>query len=218
MSISWPFLSDNEIEDKASNFREQALQALGLETAVEVPIEQIAEIYLEYTLEFAESVDNYPTDVIGGIDFNSRVIIINESVESHIGRYSFTIAHEIAHHVLHREIYLNAQTDDSIMCRGGTSRPIEEVQADRFAEALLMPRAVVEDSFKNVMSGKLFKVANRHVIAANVVRDSGLGNVSVSAMSMRLNHLGLMPSGRKTPYFKAILAPFRAIHRQFIKR
>ena len=180
MSISWPFMSDNEIEDKASKFREQALKALGLETSVEVPVEQIAEIYLEYTLEFAETVDNYPTDVIGGIDFNSRVIIINESVESHIGRYSFTIAHEIAHHVLHRDIYLNAQTDESIMCRGGTSRPIEEVQADRFAEALLMPRAVVEDSFKNVMSGKLFKVANRHVIAANVVRDSGLGNVSGS--------------------------------------
>ena len=87
-----------------------------------------------------------PGDVIGGIDFDSKTIIINAAIEDHIGRYSFTIAHEIAHHVLHRDIFLNAQPDQSIMCRGGVKRPIEEVQADRFAEALLMPRDIVISS------------------------------------------------------------------------
>ena len=46
--------------------------------------------------------------MIGGIDFDSNTIIINAAIESHIGRYSFTIAHEIAHHVLHRDVFLKA--------------------------------------------------------------------------------------------------------------
>ena len=119
-------------------------------------------------------------------------IIINAAIEDHLGRYSFTVAHEIAHHVLHRDIFLKAQSDQSIMCRGGARRPIEEVQADRFAEALLMPRDVVCGGFKRVRWRRSFSRRGRLALASKVIQSTGLINVSVAAMEMRLLHLGLV--------------------------
>jgi len=191
MIVDWPVLSDDEIERLAEDFRSQALDSLALQSGGAVPVEQIAEQYLGYELEFVDDDGALPGDVIGGIDFDTNTIIINSAIESHLGRYSFTIAHEIAHHVLHRELFLKARSGASIMCRGGKKRPIEEVQADRFAEALLMPKErVIEASHSLQTSRPLFR-KSRIVLATKVIKASGLTNVSVSAMDMRLQHLNL---------------------------
>ena len=192
MIINWPHLTDSDIETRAAEFRDAAIQALDYKGTASVPVEQIAEIYLGYEFEFVEDDDALPGDVIGGIDFDSKTIIINAAIEDHIGRYSFTIAHEIAHHVLHRNIFLKAQSDQSIMCRGGVKRPIEEVQADRFAEALLMPRDVVCGGFKSVRWRRSYSRRGRLALASKVIQSTGLINVSVAAMEMRLLHLGLV--------------------------
>ena len=191
MAIAWPVLTDDYIEEKATSFRDTALGHLQLENKGPVPVEQIAEQYLGYDLDFVEDDGALPGDVIGGIDFDTNTITINSDIESHLGRYSFTIAHEIAHHVLHRDLFLKARSGTSIMCRGGKKRPIEEVQADRFAEALLMPKErVIEASYSLQTSRPLFR-KSRIVLAARVIKASGLTNVSVSAMDMRLQHLNL---------------------------
>ena len=191
MIVNWPKLSDEQIENKAAEFRQQALAALDAKAVSAVPVEQIAEHYLGYELEFVEDDSSLPGDVIGGIDFDSNTIIINAAIESHIGRYSFTIAHEIAHHVLHRDIFLKARSGESIMCRGGEQRPIEEFQADRFAEALLMPADLIRQHYRKVKTRNIFKRTNQLTLAAKVIQSTGLDNVSVSAMVVRLNHLGL---------------------------
>jgi Zn-dependent peptidase ImmA (M78 family) len=191
MTISWPTLSTAYIEDKAAAFREAALKHLGLASTGPVPVEQIAEIYLGYELDFVDSDESLPSDVIGGIDFDSKTIIINSSIESHTGRYNFTIAHEIGHHVLHRGLFLESKTDDKIMCRGGKSRPIEEVQADRFAEALLMPKELVINAARSIQTNRPMFHKSKIVLAAKVIKVSGLSNVSVTAMEMRLQHLNL---------------------------
>jgi len=191
MAIAWPVLTDDYIEEKATSFRDTALRHLQLENEGPVPVEQIAEQYLGYDLDFVEDDGALPGDVIGGIDFDTNTITINSAIESHLGRYSFTIAHEIAHHVLHKDLFLKARSGASIMCRGGKKRPIEEVQADRFAEALLMPKErVIEASYSLQTSRPLFR-KSRIVLAARVIKASGLTNVSVSAMDMRLQHLNL---------------------------
>jgi Zn-dependent peptidase ImmA (M78 family) len=156
MIVDWPVLSDDEIERQADDFRSQSLESLALNSGGAVPIEQIAEQYLGYELEFVGDDGALPGDVIGGIDFDANTIIINSSIESHLGRYSFTIAHEIAHHVLHRDLFLKARSGASIMCRGGKKRPIEEVQADRFAEALLMPANLIEEHHRKVKNENIF--------------------------------------------------------------
>ncbi len=191
MVISWPELSTAQIEEKAASFRLAAIQTLGLEAGGPVPVEQIAEIYLGYELDFVEQEESLPSDVIGGIDFDNKTIIVNSSIESHLGRYSFTIAHEIAHHVLHREIFMESRTDDKIMCRGGKSRPIEEMQADRFAEALLMPKELVIKAVRSIQTTRPMFHKSRIVLAAKVIKVSGLSNVSVTAMEIRLQHLNL---------------------------
>ena len=80
------------------------------------------------------------------------------------------------------------------MCRGGGKRPIEEVQADRFAEALLMPRSIIISSCKKESGLRGYSRRGRLALAAKAIQSSGVNNVSVSAMEMRLTHLGLLPS------------------------
>lgn len=191
MVISWPALSTAHIEEKAASFRLAAIQTLGLEAGGPVPVEQIAEIYLGYELDFVEQDESLPSDVIGGIDFDNKTIILNSSIESHLGRYSFTIAHEIAHHVLHRDLFMEERATGSIMCRGGKSRPIEEVQADRFAEALLMPKESVIMASHSIQTARPMFHKGRIALASKVIKASGLSNVSVTAMDMRLQHLNL---------------------------
>ena len=191
MIVDWPVLSDDEIERRAEEFRVQALESLALNSGGAVPVEQIAERYLGYDLEFVDDDGTLSGDVIGGIDFYANTIIINSAIESHLGRYSFTIAHEIAHHVLHRDLFLKARAGDSIMCRGGKKRPIEEVQADRFAEALLMPRDLVIESRGAISELRFLFRRHRFALASAVIQSSGLDNVSVSAMDIRLKHLDL---------------------------
>ena len=191
MIVDWPVLSDDEVERLASDFRSQALGSLALNSGGAVPVEQIAEQYLGYDLEFVDDNGALQGDVIGGIDFDTNTIFINSSIESHLGRYSFTIAHEIAHHVLHRDLFLKARSGASIMCRGGKKRPIEEVQADRFAEALLMPRYAVIDCCRSITGARPLFRRHRLALASKVIKVSGLTNVSVSAMDIRLHHLNL---------------------------
>ncbi len=56
-------------------------------------------------------------------------------------RRRFTVAHEIAHFVLHRERIGDSLTDDALYRSGLTSR--EEVDANRYAAEILMPRQLI---------------------------------------------------------------------------
>ena len=97
------------------------------------------------------------------------------------------------------------------MCRGGSVRPIEEVQADRFAEALIMPKDIVIKYFKAIKSRKPYSKRARLALSARVVKSSGLDNVSVSAMEMRLTHLGLIPAlnEKMNPILKFLISILR---------
>ena len=60
-----------------------------------IPIEDIAEHYLGYSIDFADDGLFSDPDILGGIDFEENKIYVNASVEDHDGRYCFTIAHEV---------------------------------------------------------------------------------------------------------------------------
>jgi hypothetical protein len=194
MIVDWPVLSDDEIERLAKDFRSQALEGLALNNSGAVPVEQIAEQYLGYDLGFVDDNGALPGDIIGGIDFDTNTIIINSAIESHLGRYSFTIAHEIAHHVLHRDLFLKARSGDSIMCRGGKVRPIEEVQ----------------EHHRKIKNKNIFKLTNQMSMASKIIESSQLNNVSVSAMVVRLNHLGLTS---RSPLFQWVSSAIKKLVR-----
>ncbi|BAE52557.1 ImmA/IrrE family metallo-endopeptidase [Paramagnetospirillum magneticum] len=84
-----------------------------------------------------------PPDVSGKIE---RVaggrfrVSINQ--KHHANRRRFTLAHEIAHYVLHRDLIGTGVTDNA-MYRSANLSDEQEVQANRFAAGLLMPADVV---------------------------------------------------------------------------
>jgi hypothetical protein len=68
-------------------------------------------------------------------------IIVN-SADAHV-RKRFTVAHEIAHYILHRDLIGNELVDDSLFRSGLTTS--EEAQANRLAADILMPRHLLNE-------------------------------------------------------------------------
>ncbi len=226
---NYPELSDREIERRAESLLADYASDIGEKVPVPTPVEVIAEQFLGYEIDFREDGLFSDPDYLGGIVFDKRVIQINAAVEDHEGRYNFTIAHEIGHHVLHRDIYLAARegAECEIVCRDTFEKPLIEQQADRFAAALLMPAEAVI----NVVDGLRLKRARSasalRTMAHTVMKQGGFTNVSLTAMMNRLIDLncaagvlyqssGAVRGGRVThplyirfPLLKKLYARFR---------
>ena len=154
-----------------------------------VPVEDIAEHYLGYQIDFVNEGLFSDPEILGGIDFDENKIYVNASVEDHDGRYAFTIAHEIGHHVLHRHAYLkeNLEGEKEILCRDARNKPRIELEADRFAAALLMPAQSVRDILSQVNSSQKVKtIGQARGLANKIIKEGELNNVSNTAMVNRL--------------------------------
>lgn len=103
----------------------------------------------------------------GGFSGFSITVNTNESVL----RKRFTVAHEIAHFLLHRRQLDEGELVDDTMYRSGLSST-EEAQANKLAAQILMPHTLIES-----------------LIASGVRDVEGLANnlqVSIPAMRIRL--------------------------------
>ena len=193
LMIDFPEIPQHEIEAKAQALIERYEYEMGVRVRAPVPVETIAEHYLGYQIDITDEGLFEDPRYLGGIVFDENVIRINASVESHEGRYNFTIAHEIGHHVLHREHYLAAREAETpaIMCREVSAKPLVERQADQFASALLMPAEEVSKAIRklNVPTGETSVRALR-ALAGKVCAAGGFSNVSNTAMCNRLITLG----------------------------
>ncbi len=102
-------------------------------------------------------------------------------------RQQFTIAHELGHYYLHQEIiksedglvdFENTLDGNNILYRlDGAQSTKVETEANRFAATLIMPRRLIEKAWAELKS---------------VEECAKVFNVSVSAMSIRLEKLGLL--------------------------
>jgi hypothetical protein len=88
-------------------------------------------------------------------------------------RKRFTVAHEIAHFILHRDKIGDELTDDAMYRSGLSTR--EEVQANQLAADILMPVALIR-KFQAVDENDVELLADRF-------------QVSVPAMRVRLSYL-----------------------------
>lgn len=101
-------------------------------------------------------------------------------------RRRFTMAHELAHWILHRDL-IEAGVDDTPAYRSTNAgmffnqniRPTHETQANQLAAYLLMPDELVRKHF-NETGGSLADMAKKFL-------------VSQDAMRIRLQGLGLVP-------------------------
>lgn len=93
-------------------------------------------------------------------DLNSYEIYTNG--DHHIHRRRFTIAHEIAHYVLHKDYIGDGITEDALY-RSGLSTNME-IQANRLAADILMPWHLLDEKLDNGVSdieelAELFEVS-----------------------------------------------------------
>jgi hypothetical protein len=198
-------LSHDDIEKEAKHFLDTFFADRDTPHVLPIPIESIAEHYLGYDIEISdEGVFANPL-VLGGIMFDEKKIMVNAATESHEGRYSFTLAHEVGHHVLHKAIF-EAANNDTMVCREDANKPIEERQADHFAGALLMPEDRMRQLYsdlkipKRQYSGKAMKAVARRVMTAG-----RFSNVSNQAMIVRLRQLGLTKETKVQLIYRRLL-------------
>ena len=192
-----------------------------------VPVESIAEHFLGYDLEITDEGLFADPSFLGGISFETNTIFVNASIEDHEGRYTFTIAHEIGHHVLHKELYDELIADRSqILCREEKQKPLIERQADRFAAALMMPRYILSDEVQR-FSQKMPRTLGEALRLANYLKnESGFKNVSISAVVNRLKDLGLIHQSipyqtgkawRRASQGNSLAILLRAVRHYFLK-
>ena len=227
-------LPDSAVEDIFSDLIEEAADHLLDEYrdfagafGLPVPVESIAEHFLKYELEITDQGLFADPSFLGGISFETSTIFVNASIEDHEGRYTFTIAHEIGHHVLHRDLYDELVADRSqILCREEKQKPLIEKQADRFAAALMMPRYILSDEVKK-FSRKMPRSLGEALRLANYLKkESGFDNVSISALVNRLKDLGLIHQSipyqtgrawRRASQGSPLAILLRAIRHRFLK-
>ncbi len=196
---NFPDIPEQEIEMRADELLNGYADESAWDYDMPVPIERIAESHLGYDIEITDEGLFADPEFLGGIHFDDKLIQVNGSVEDHDGRYSFTVAHELGHHCLHKDEFKKQTSGDEIMCRDVGEKPIAEVQADRFAAYLLMPSKAVLSAFNRAFGddSKSFDMSfkNKHklgAIAGRVIDAGGFDNVSLTAMTNRLRGMELI--------------------------
>lgn len=153
------FMHDQDFEDETVLLLAEYGKQHGQVTTPPAPIDEIVEEHLKLAIEYRDLRAEFPEgDVLGAIWFNDKLIAIDQSLvpedfPAMRGRYRFTLAHELGHWRLHRHLYLRRAGERSLLAntparpdhvlRSHATDP-KEVQANRFAACLLMPREMVK--------------------------------------------------------------------------
>jgi len=160
-------LNQAQIEKKAA----EVLETAGIHRAP-VDVERIAS-KLGAQIEFEKADDE-----ISGALFRLAIPVIGVNSTHPLNRQRFTIAHEIAHLVLHND---SAHTDYRNVVSSQATDP-KEIEANKFAAAILMPEYLIRKSV-----AKRTKPLDESAIR----RLSVVYRVSAQAMALRLTNLGI---------------------------
>jgi len=146
-----------------------------------VPVERIASS-LGLELRYAP----LDADVSGAILRNGQEAVIGVNSFHHPNRQRFTIAHEIAHFLLHAGLDVHLDNDFRVNLRDEESSlavDSDEIEANGFAAELLMPTGFV---LKDI--GDLTEIDD-----VAIQRLARRYKVSQQAMQIRLVNLGFLP-------------------------
>lgn len=148
---------------------------------------------MELVINVADGSEKY-------IELDGKTIVINSSLKNGCkGRFNFTVAHEIAHHILNiREpdhYGIKYRTKPQYINRFERYYNEDEVNANMLASALLMPKAFVCNVFKRTFGlgclERLHSVLDRYEFLKFRAM-SELFGVSKEALAIRLQKLGLL--------------------------
>jgi uncharacterized protein DUF955 len=219
--LNIPFLTESSIEAKA----EQLLHAYQRSFPCimpPVPVDEIADCHLGLSVRCEDlSWLHADRNVLGATWIDSNEVAIDTTLDPHnfprmVGRYRFTLGHEVGHWILHASLYSAAAAQKDlfsqerippIICRApGSTKPREEWQADLFSGYLLMPKRLVVAAWRNLYGDTPYRVvadgvtlagawslANPDTSTGTEAKEmAALFDVSVQAMQIRLAGLALL--------------------------
>lgn len=131
----------------------------------------------------AIKVSNMKAGISGQISKEDGAYVIRVNRNEARERQRFTIAHELAHYLLHRNI-IDASPDgikDNVLYRSGESDQVER-DANKLAAVLVMP--------KNLITKKLADDFDGLITDATIESLASSFEVSRAAMEIRLSSLG----------------------------
>lgn len=137
LSNNIPFYSNAEIQEKVNQFVDN-------NSYVKMRTDILKICMLKNGIGFDENTDCM--GLLGRYVFFNNQIFISKSLIDEVHRYRFTLAHEIGHSVLHRELlkhYVSSAEDKDVLTYTYSSNWEKrlEIQANTFASFLLIPKA-----------------------------------------------------------------------------
>jgi Zn-dependent peptidase ImmA (M78 family) len=172
MTIKVRYLSEDKIEQDAELLLAEYKETAGAPIKLPIPVADIATYHLALRLAFADlhqtlgvPMARDQPDILGAIWVHEETILIDRSLDpkenpSMLGRYRFSVAHEVGHWRLHRP-YVTKDTNQTslfdvpseptLICRSSQAKKPIEWQADFFSSCLLMPCRRVHDEWKDCL-------------------------------------------------------------------
>jgi len=151
-----------EIRRKTNKEIEKAvdilLQKCSKGNSFPVDVENIVEICLGLTLIPEKGLSNMGMGE-AFITIGSKEIVIDYDLymtESRKSRLAFSLAHEVAHYILHKELFQGIKTfdgyKDRILNMPAEQLEVLEREADKFAGYLLLPKNLLDKELKKYWS------------------------------------------------------------------
>lgn len=146
-----------------------------------VPVERIAR-----ALGAQLTYEPFEGEISGMLYRSSGTTVIGVNSRHAPTRQRFTVAHEIGHLLMHKGERVIIDRFVRVNWRDGESNQ-EEVQANRFAAELLMPRALIQEEIERALSRH--RDLTPHDLVALLAKRS---EVSSAAMQYRLINLEIL--------------------------
>jgi len=222
------YLNPDVFEAKAQSVLDDYQRRFGPLGPPVIPVDEILECVLGLTLRFGEVKKQWGDATLGATILKDRTVWIDVSLEPETfpemeASYRFTLAHEGGHWVFHRDIVTDpnarlAHAPTSVPTWGAARKaPVDriEYQANRFAEALLMPDSWLRQYWRQVTGGDApYDMTDELAVlkennefgpewepAVGVAKTlAPVFRVSAFAMQIRLKNIGLLvPSEKPIP-------------------
>jgi uncharacterized protein DUF955 len=187
-------IANRAIEQRASELHRRYFLKFP-PAALPIPVERITEVLtpLLISWEPVASPQSGPI-VLGEVRAEDHKLVLNDNAQPHFAEFpgseNFTLAHELAHWILHikeepaaADLFTDLPERPPILvCTNAAEKPLRERQADRFASYVLMPADLVR--------AEAARRQPREWPALYRFREF-LG-VSISALCIRLEELGVL--------------------------
>ena len=188
------YLPDKHIETAATRLLGGYEHKFGAITVPPVPVEDIADAYLDLRILWDTLSEPVGTSLLAGLSPGKRMIVFNESrrevIEDTQGLYNTVMGHEIGHWELHVEHSVGLQQRlpkldqeyDCLFQEATSTQGPKEMQAHRFMGFLLMPSHLLSKAIRDI---DLTSWKNLYELRQ-------LFQVTISALRIRLERLGVL--------------------------